>query len=110
MSLDERLEELKEQGLVASWRLGEEPRAPLKARKGHKPRRKLLLRLTPRMFPADETDFDPDLGEVLGQALKEIAAEFGVQPEVVPPHRGRPEREKKVDPLRGKVFVASDLV
>ena len=62
------------------------------------------------MFPEDEADFDPDLGEVLGQALREISQEFGVKSEVVPPQRGRPEREKKVDPLRGQVFLGSDLV
>ena len=106
MSLEERLEALKQQGLVASWRLGEEPRAPIRPKRGGKPpRRKLYLKLTPRMFPADEADFDPDLGEQLGEALREIAAEFGVAPEVLPP----PARPKVPDRPKAKVFTGREL-
>ena len=105
MSLDYRLERLKGQGLVASWRLGEEPHAPIRPKKGSKPRRpKLYLKLTPRMFPADEADFDADLGDQLGEVLRDIATEYGVAPEVPPPARPKvPDRPK------AKVFAGREL-
>ena len=47
------------------------------------------------MFPADDADFDLDLGEQLGETLREIAAEFGVRPGVVPLPRSAPEGRRR---------------
>ena len=61
------------------------------------------------MFPADDADFDLDLGEQFGGTLGEIPAAFGLELEAVPLQRGAPERPKKADTLRGPVFLGSEL-